>query len=417
MKKIPAPAEEWLEAQRAAVSRCVRCGSCRSVCPSFLAKLDESQSARGRMALIEAVLNGKIAVSGIYEDRLAACTGCLACEDVCAAGVPVSGIIQSAREEAVRQCGTGFIETMIAAVFKNDFLVRSTSWLAPLALHYRPASTPGEKIHSKFKVRDSNKRTRADKKETVLFFAGCGINYYEPSIGSAAASVLDRIGCEVMVPEGLQCCGRPLLSLGDRRAAEELASRNSRIMSAAAADVIVTACASCSLTFKKEYPKLLGRGASVPQVLDIHEFLRGRITPDVLKEGARRKVTWHDPCHLDRGQGLAEAARELIGTIPGLKLIEMQSPDRCCGFGGVMRITNREISDRIADAKVSDITSTQATAVATGCPGCIMQIRDGLRRAGSEIQVLHTVQLLDRAFEENADSGSCVRRSDLPPRG
>ncbi len=389
-----------LEQQRAAISRCVKCGTCRSVCPPFLLKLDESLSARGRMALVEAVIDAKLPVSQIFADRLASCAGCLACETVCACAVPVTEIIQAAREQAVRESGNGLIRTVIAEVLKSDLLMRSSSWLAPLVLHYRAASVTGggKRIHSKFKIQDSKGPAGRPKKGTVLFFPGCSINYYQPAIGSAADFVLNRIGYEVIVPDGLKCCGRPFLSLGDRRAAQELALQNSRIISAHKVEAVVTACASCSLTFKKEYHKLLAPDAVIPSVLDIHEFLAGRIAPETLALGPNRKVTWHDPCHLARGQGLAKTARDLVRVVPGIDFIEMRNPERCCGFGGMMRVTHPGISDGIADNKVRDIMATKASAVLTGCPSCAMQIRDGIGRAGSGIEVLHTVQLLAEAL-------------------
>ena len=161
--------------------------------------------------------------------------------------------------------------------------------------------------------------------------------------------------------------------------------KNTALFEALEVDTVVTACASCGLTFKKEYPKLLRPGVKTPVVLDIHEFLSGRIAGLNLHP-VRKSVTFHDPCHLGRGQGLSRTMRDLLQAVPGLSLVEMQDPDRCCGFGGVMRITHRALSDGIAADKVYDIIATRAAVVATGCPGCCMQIADALRRHGSDIE-------------------------------
>jgi glycolate oxidase iron-sulfur subunit len=201
----------------------------------------------------------------------------------------------------------------------------------------------------------------------------------------------------VIVPDGLKCCGRPLLSLGDRLAAGELAGHNTKLFDALEVDAIVTACASCGMTFKKEYPELLPAGAQIPVVLDIHDFLAGRIA-EINLNPVYKSITIHDPCHLGRGQGLSRTVRDLLQTIPGLTLVEMRDPDRCCGFGGVMRLTHREVSDGIADEKITNIIATGASTVVTGCPGCCMQIADALRRHGSEIEVVHPMQLLEEAL-------------------
>jgi glycolate oxidase iron-sulfur subunit len=396
-----------LEQYRADVSRCVKCGACRAVCPPFLSERGESSSARGRMALVQAVLDGQLAVSAVFKDRLATCTGCLACEASCPSGVPVTAIIQAAKEQAIAESGTGIINRLIAGVVKHPAAFRASQWLAPVALRYSRIAECGMR-NAEFRIRNEKPKTR-DSKGTVVFFPGCAVDYFQPEIGKATIGVLNSIGYDVIVPGGLKCCGRPLLSLGDRGAAEELAAHNTALLDAINADAIVTACASCGLTFKKEYPKLLRSGAKAPAILDIHEFLAGRISG--LKLGPVKKlVTWHDPCHLGRGQGLSGTARDILRAVPGLALEEMRNADRCCGFGGVMRITHHKLSNGIAGEKAGNIMATKAEAVVTGCPGCRMQIANALSQAGSRIEVLHTVQILEEALL-NAECG--IRIAEL----
>jgi len=278
-------------------------------------------------------------------------------------------------------------------------------------LHYsKSPGTRGRRDRSTFNVQRSKETGRRGR---VAFFPGCAVEYFQPDIGKATIGVLNAIGYDVLVPEDLKCCGRPLLSLGDRKAAEGLAAHNAALFEALEVDAIVTACASCGLTFKKEYPTLLRPGAKTPVVLDIHEFLSGRIAGTDLNP-VRKNVTIHDPCHLGRGQGLSRTVRDLLQSIPGLTLVEMKDSDRCCGFGGVMRITHRELSDGIAENKVKNIFASGAALVATGCPGCRMQIADALRRQGSEIEVLHPVQLLEEALV-NAECD--VRSAELKTAG
>ncbi len=383
-----------LEAYRREIERCVKCGTCSAVCPPFLRERRESVSARGRMALIKAVLDGQLTVSKIYWDRLATCGGCLACEASCPSGVPVTEIIQAAKEQAVAEMGTGMIPAIIAEVLQHPVLFRATAWLAPVMLHYK-----GEGARSRKRAHYPERDTHQPEKKIrgrVIFFPGCAVEHFQPEIGTAAVHVLKAAGYDVVVPRGLRCCGRPLLSLGDRSAAAGHAKHNSEIIAEAKAEAVVTACASCGLTFKKEYPKLLS-GKKPPAVLDIHEFLAPEIAGLQLRP-VRKRVTWHDPCHLGRGQGLSAQARKILQSIPGIELVEMNSADRCCGFGGMMRIFHSRLSDGIAEEKVRDILATKTEAVITGCPACRMQIGNALNRAGSPIHALHTVQVLEESL-------------------
>ncbi len=381
------------------------------------------------MALIEAVLDGKLRISDVYKDRLATCAGCLACESACASGVPFSRIILAAREQAVRESGPGIVASIVSAALKNPALMRSFSWLAPAALHYGKGSVRGQGKTDTVTGRhgDAGRKARADERSTrgrgdsatgtkgrVAFFPGCAVDHFQPDIGSATVRVLEALGYEVVVPKGLVCCGRPFLSLGDRPAAEELARKNTDILASLDVDAVVTSCASCGLTFKKDYPTLLALSRREPvRVQDIHAFLAGKtgaldLAPSPLK------VTWHDPCHLGRGQGLAKTGREVLMSVPGIELVEMKYPDRCCGFGGVMRVSHPSLSSAIGEAKAKDIAATHADVVIAGCPGCRMQIADSLRRAGSEIQVVHTVQVIEAALR-NAEYG--VRSAERETAG
>jgi glycolate oxidase iron-sulfur subunit len=364
------------------------------------------------MALLKAVLDGRLGMSDITLDRLASCTACLACETSCASNVPVTDIIQAAKEQAREAAGTGPMKTIIGHAFKHPALFRAVSWLAPLSLHYKK----GRAISSEFGVRPALARALANAgcrrssekigarhakkgrfRGTVVFFPGCAVENFQPDQGRASIAVLERLGYEVIVPEGLKCCGRPLLSLGDRKGAEELAAHNSALLAGLEADALVTACASCGLTFKREYPKLLPPDAKRPVLLDIHEFLIDKLG-DIQFTPLNKSITVHDPCHLGRGQGLSNTVRDLLQRVPGTTLVEMQNADRCCGFGGVMRLTHRGLSDGIVEEKVKSIIATNASVVATGCPGCCMQITDALRRAGSDVAVLHPVQVLEEAM-------------------
>ncbi len=401
--------ESSLDAYRADINRCVRCGVCRAVCPSFQPDREESLSPRGRIALIHAVLDKRLPLSAIFADRLATCTSCLACETACPSNVPVTAIIQAAKEDAVRASGRGLISRFVAAAFTHDRALRSLAWLAPAVLRYdgmegrsrrvgitaneNPSPYPlpsGERIKARgdFQVKGPGTKGR------IAFYPGCAIKNFQPDIGTAAVAVLEKIGYEVVVLDDAVCCGRPLLSLGDREAAQAVAERNQRLFASLQVDRVVTACASCGLTFKKEYPALLAPSGAAPvPVMDLHEALAE--TMPAFPPGTRKlRVTWHDPCHLGRGQGLARTARSVLESIPGIELVEAAHPGQCCGFGGVMRIGHHRLSNAIGEARARDLINTTAPIVVTGCPGCRMQLAEALKRAGSDAVVLHTAQVI-----------------------
>jgi glycolate oxidase iron-sulfur subunit len=194
-----------------------------------------------------------------------------------------------------------------------------------------------------------------------------------------------------------------MLSLGDRETAAELARHNAALLTRLAVDAVVTACASCGLTFKKEYPALLRPEGTMPPVMDVHEVIRERLSGAALAPAAGSEThTYHVPCHLGRGQGLATTFRDLIHAVPGLVVRDPVNPEQCCGFGGIMRVTHHGLSVEIGREKAKDVIATGASVVVTGCPGCRLQLSDTLRRAGSAAQVVHTVQVLEKAVRRKA---------------
>jgi glycolate oxidase iron-sulfur subunit len=242
----------------------------------------------------------------------------------------------------------------------------------------------------------------------VGFFLGCAQNLLFAEASAASARVLARNGCEVVTPRDVQCCGMPAIGYGRQEIMREMAKHNIALFERLNVDVIVTDCATCGSTLK-EYGHYLAREAEWAErarafsdrVRDVSEFLaeiplekpRGRI------DG---KVTYHDPCHLVRGQGVAAQPRQLLGMIDGLELVEMEEADWCCGSAGSQLITHYEDSLAILERKIDHVQATGADYVASGCPGCQMQLSVGLKRRGLQrrMQVVHPVLLLDRAYQD-----------------
>jgi len=226
---------------------------------------------------------------------------------------------------------------------------------------------------------------------------------YSP-INWATMRVLASNGYDTVVPAGEVCCGAPHMAVGEVDMAKALARRNIDILSPVEAEAVITNCAACGAMLK-EYDGLLGddrtyaakASAFSRKVRDISEFLAPNLSSPFGE--LRKRVTYHDACHLVHAQGIAGQPRQLLRSIPGLEFIELKESDRCCGSGGVYNITHCDIAERVLMRKVDNIAATRAEAVVTSNPGCLMQLRHGLRKAKIEMEVLHLVEILEQAYK------------------
>lgn len=414
-----------LDQLKDAIYKCIRCGSCRAVCPTFGEELSETAVARGRMALVEAVLEGRLELTPAFEKIIFHCAMCGACKAGCPSGVDVPAIIEAAREELVKKKGSEPLARFLAKKSLKDkrsmdmaFALMSLGRTAygPLAAtplgKYLPYQSKDfkrsfPKIPSKPLASRVPELSKADNpKGRVAFYAGCVINYVFPEIGEAAIRVLNRAGYDAAVSKDELCCGKPLLSLGETDAARPIAEKTAAALAGSGADFVITACPTCALTLRDEYPKILGGDPkSYDDAVKLSGIVRD-ITAFLVKEtdiisqlkASGQKVTYHDPCHLNFGMGIKAEPRALIRAATG-GLAEMAESERCCGFGGSFSFLNYELSGRIAARKAGNIDATGAEAVVTACPGCMMHIADALSQRGLNIEALHVVQLLDRALK------------------
>lgn len=233
-----------------------------------------------------------------------------------------------------------------------------------------------------------------EKKPKIAFFTGCMIDYRLPDVGLALMDVLKEHGIDVMVPTDQVCCGSPMIRTGQTDIIEELVRKNEEVFKDY--DIILTVCAGCGATLKNDYPQY---GVNL-NVVEISEFLADKLnTKDM--EPLNMRVTYHDPCHLARGQGIRETPREILGKIKGLEFVEMEEPNRCCGSGGGVRAGKPELAAKMGKRKVDMIKKTDADAVITICPFCEYHIRDSLVKEGSDVEVLNILRLLQMAYRKD----------------
>lgn len=224
----------------------------------------------------------------------------------------------------------------------------------------------------------------------------------------ATVRVLQRNGCHVLVPVGQGCCGALNAHSGDLEMARRMARRNIDVFLSAGVDTIVVNSAGCGSAMK-EYAELLcddpqyaekaHRFSSI--VKDVTEFLAD-LPLDPPRARLEMKVTYQDPCHLAHAQRISKPPRVLLRAIPGLELVEMRDPTRCCGAAGIYSVLQKKMSRQLLENKMKDVASTGVRVVATANPGCMMQLQLGWYLSGVDGQVYHVVELLDKAYQAEA---------------
>ncbi|MDH7499928.1 MAG: (Fe-S)-binding protein [candidate division NC10 bacterium] len=394
---------------------CVRCGQCRSVCPVFVAKGVESDSPRGRLALVRALLEGKIEANELLAEKIEQCALCRACLLECPSGVHVERIILAARERLARVRGIPLQKRILTrwffphlnrlAVFLplasrmqgllgSQVLGGEYRWprvQLPVVGKRLLPNLRGQTIHKP--IAETEEVPPAQGKAAL--FLGCMIGYGYPRVGRAVLEVLRRNGVRGRIPRDQICCGLPALAAGDQECFARVRQQNLRILRATECDIILTACASCGSTLKEYYQSEL----SVP-IYDFTELVADRIQFRPPRGRLKGRITYHDPCHLRKAQGIKDPPRRLLKSIPGVSYQEVADPDRCCGFGGTFSLSYPSLSEEMGATKIHAVMETGADLVATACPGCMLHLANGLFRAMSKARVVHVSELLAAAYRE-----------------
>jgi glycolate oxidase iron-sulfur subunit len=407
------------------MKKCVKCGACRANCPAFTAFQREPAVARGKIALAQHIMKGDITLDDGTYAAMSKCLLCGSCVDKCPNQVPTDEIVIAAREALAQRRGLTTFHKAVGQVIKNRKLMNmgalAAAVLGPLFFRKVPATSGlrlrfpmpflGGSRHipqiakKSFIKRHPEVIEGEPGKPRIVFFVGCMTNFVYTEIGEATLALFKHLGCTVIIPKGQQCCGLPGMSGGDLDTVRELAERNLEALEGHRADYVMTACATCGGALHKLYPLVIGKRnpelrerlqALADKTVDVAVLLRKLgLKPEQTGAGEALRVTYHDPCH-HRTAGITKEPRDLLTATPGIDLVEMEGADRCCGLGGTFNVYHYESSLKINASKSAAIMATGADAVVTGCPGCIMQLSDGLKQAGDKTRVLHTVELLAR---------------------
>jgi glycolate oxidase iron-sulfur subunit len=406
------------------ISACVHCGFCLPTCPTFAVLGVEMDSPRGRIRLMKTVWEHRLGADAPgLEDHISKCLDCRACETACPSGVEYGKLVEGARSQIVVARPRSPIERLIRTAAFEWLLPhrRALGTFATLSIAAKRLGIGSLMRATRFGVArrmadlldllpdrataTARIAASADKpRARVAMLEGCVMGSVFGDTNAATARVLARNGVEVVATVGQTCCGALHAHAGERELARDLARRNIAAFERVAADAVIVNAAGCGAAMK-EYGWLLkddplwSARASVfaAKVKGATEFLGdiGMTEPPGTLSG---RVTWDDPCHLLHGQKIREQPRALLAAIPGLEVVALDEADWCCGSAGTYNVTQPDLARSILERKVANIVRSGADTVVTANPGCLMQIQSGLRQAGSNVRVVHLLDLLDEAY-------------------
>ncbi len=426
MTTIPDPEARRLYEKTLA---CVHCGLCLPACPAYEDAPRESLAPRGQVFNARALLEGRLeATAGLAED-LYGCLACRGCETVCPAGVEVGAIVEGARgvlEEARVSpwphrlakrlaLGAAARPSVLAALMGILRLAEQAGLrrlLRPLLARLAPSLAGRERLLPRLPPRERlapAASSSGPRRGVVALFVGCVAPHLRPETGRAAVEALTRNGWETAVPRGQGCCGALHLHAGLREPARRLARKNLRAFGDGVP--VVTTAAGCGAALS-EYAELLpgeeGAGAFAARVTDVSAFLarNGFDPPAAGPRDGPLRVVYDAPCHLVHAQRVRDEPIRILERLPGVELLSVRDPERCCGAAGIYNLTRHQTSMAVLDRKMAHIAPARPDCIATGNIGCHLQLREGARRAGLGAEVAHPVELLAAAY----------RRSDGSPR-
>jgi glycolate oxidase iron-sulfur subunit len=414
------------------VQQCMHCGLCLPTCPTYDATKSERHSPRGRIALMRSVADGRLEMTPAFADEMYFCLGCLACMSACPAGVNYAELFEYARAEAeqsgvIKSPKRSFIRWLTMGWLFMDLsrlrflgatirlyqrvglqaLIRGSGVmkLFPKRLQGLEAMTPKIQPHFSAKIIPPVMPAVGVKKYRVALLTGCAQDVMYSDINRDTAEVLSRNGCEVITPAKQSCCGSLHSHNGELPLARELARRNIDQFPPGEFDAIISNAGGCG-SHLKQYGHLLEEDPVYRErakqwdakLRDIHEWLglTGIVAPPA--NVPAQTVTYHESCHLAHGQKITLQPRALLRAIPNLTLVELPESNWCCGSAGIYNVLQPEMANQLLDRKLDHVRATGALVVATGNPGCLAHMANGIRLQKLAVRLVHPITLLAEAY-------------------
>ena len=411
------------------IADCVHCGFCLVTCPTYLLWNEEMDSPRGRIYLMKMASEGQIELNETFTRHIDQCLGCMACVTACPSGVQYNKLIEATRSQVERHSHRSLSDrlfrSMLFALFPHPDRLRA---LVPLLWLYQksglrrwlqsPAVSrllpqralsmesvmPSVHLRTLLSRPAVFTRAKTPRRRRVGLLAGCVQRVFFDPVNAATIRVLAAEGCDVVVPPTQGCCGALHVHAGREDEGLNHARRLIDTFEAWAVDTVVVNAAGCGSTLK-EYGHLLRDDPAYAEraqafsasVRDISELL-AELEPVALRHPIPLRVAYHDACHLAHAQGIRRQPREVLRAIPGIEVLDVPEAEICCGSAGIYNLVEPEPATQLGDRKVRNILSTQPDVIATANPGCLLQIRAALQRAGAPIATLHPVELVDASI-------------------
>jgi glycolate oxidase iron-sulfur subunit len=429
---------EMLQSQnyKAKLAQCIHCGLCLQACPTYAVFGTEMDAPRGRIALMRAASEGRIGLAEFtnsFSKHINLCLACRSCETACPSGVKYGILVDGAQAALSLNRKVGVVERFVRWLGLRQMmpnvgllkLMARVMWLYEItgvqkivrALNVLPKPFKAMEailppIEPKYRDYRAPAPALGEKRGEVAFFFGCIQEAFLAQVNEATIRVLQRNGYQVHFPPGQTCCGAAQIHQGEHALARDLARKNIDAFLARDYEAVISNAGGCGATLKDELVHLFEDDPVYAEkakkfaakVKDISEFLLANLQVKPTGQ-VKARVTYSDSCHLRHVQKVVKQPRDLMKSIPGLELVELKLPDRCCGSAGVYNIVQADTADAILDAKMQDIAGTHADWIIASNIGCHMQLIAGARRAKLNLPVYHVVQVLDmsyRAMEKQA---------------
>jgi glycolate oxidase iron-sulfur subunit len=411
---MSAATENFLDEKKALA--CIHCGLCLSACPTYLETGNENDSPRGRIYLMRGMDSGRLPVHGAAVEHIDRCLGCRACEVACPSGVQYGALLEQTRDHIERHTRRSIWQTFLRRIAIEQIfpfpwrmrlalfparIVRRLGLENELPKFFRELlSLVPEQIRT-FPIPEVSPAL-TEKKGRVAVVSGCVMSVLFSRTNAATVRLLSQLGYDVVTPRNQVCCGALYAHSGRLDKARASARQNIDVFEEANVDAIVINAAGCGSTLK-EYGHLLhddprydARAAQFSKrVVDLTELLAREPNLDVNPRLNHYKTTYHDACHLAHAQRITTQPRDLVMRAAGRNYVELPESDVCCGSAGTYNITEPDLAERLQNRKIQNILASGAEVVVTTNPGCILQIRAGLKKAGArDVKVIHIADYL-----------------------